>query len=153
MTIEQALAVLFRWLHVGAAIVAVGGVVFQRFVLMPALSAVGDEARVAIRDSVLARWRLVVHSSIAILLVSGTYNAWRLFPMHKGQPIYHSIFGVKVLIALAVFGIAAVVTGRSERAQRMRGRAPFWLGLLVALGTAVVLLSGVLKNVPISTAP
>lgn len=148
MTVEMAIQILFRWIHLGAAIVAVGGTVFQRFVLMPALSAVGEAERTAIREKVLARWRMFVHTSVLALLASGIYNAFQMFPMHKGQPLYHSLFGVKFLLALAIFGIATVLTGKSDRAQRMRGRGPFWMGVLVALTAAVVALSGVLKNLP-----
>ncbi len=146
MSIETLVAIVFRWIHLGAAIVAVGGTVFQRFILMPALSAVGEAERTVIRERVLARWRIVVHSSVLALLLSGIYNAFVAFPQHKGQPLYHSIFGVKALLALGIFGIATVLTGKSDRAQRMRGRGPFWMGLLVALTAAVVALSGVLKN-------
>ncbi|MCH7873520.1 MAG: hypothetical protein IID33_17625 [Planctomycetes bacterium] len=44
MDLELLMPVLFRWLHVGAAIVTIGGMFFMRAVLMPsAEAALSDE--------------------------------------------------------------------------------------------------------------
>lgn len=147
MSLDTLWAVLSRFLHVGSAIVAVGGTVFQRFILAPALAALPEESRREVAGRILGRWRIVVHSSIALLLATGIYNATRTFPAHRGVPLYHGIFGVKILAALAVFGVAAVLTGKSARAEAMRRRSPAWMGVLVLLATFIVLLSGVLKNI------
>lgn len=148
MNAEDVLAVLSRWIHVGAAIVAVGGTVFQRFVLGPALAAIPETDRGPLREAVLARWRTIVHSSIALLLLSGAYNSISGFVSHKGQGLYHGLLGTKILVALAIFGVAAVLTGKSERAKKMRNRSGLWLTVLVVLATVVVCLSGVLRKLP-----
>lgn len=148
MNVEDLLAVLSRWIHVGAAIALVGGTVFQRFVLAPSLAAIPETDRGPLREAVLARWRIFVHSGVALLLLSGVYNAMKGFVSHKGQGLYHGLLGTKIFVALAIFGVAVVLTGKSERAKTMRGRSGFWLSVLVVLATAVVCLSGVLRNLP-----
>jgi uncharacterized membrane protein len=142
-----------RWLHIAAVIVAIGGTVFIRFVLHPSLKpALSDDAAASLRGALFRRWGRVLHVCIAILILTGTYNAIVQFPRHPAvaghAPVYHMIFGVKLLLALGLFFIAIALTGRSQAFEGMRARRPFWMAVNVALAAVIVLLSNVLKNLP-----
>ena len=64
-----------RWLHIAAAIVALGGAFFSRVALMRAAAeTLSAEAHEQLREAVRRRWAPLVHASIAILLVTGGYN-------------------------------------------------------------------------------
>src|SRR5690606_31355651 len=107
------LDVLSRWVHVGTAVVLVGGSVFMRYVLMPAAgTSLGDAEHEALRAQLITRWKKYVMVGIALLLISGFYNYVKVaIPQHKGDGLYHGLMGTKILIALAVFFLASVLTG------------------------------------------
>lgn len=135
------LAVLSRWMHIGTAIVLVGGSCCLRFVVMPVLTGQSSELQIAIRD----RWKKVVHVGIAFFLLSGFYNYIRAMPLHKGDGLYHGLIGTKIILAFAVFFIASALVGRSEGTRRFRDQSRFWMTVLIALAAVIVAISGVIK--------
>src|ERR1700727_1835574 len=95
------LAVLFRWIHVGSAIVVLGGSVFLRFVLMPAADKLPEETHRTLRADLVRIWKRFVHAGIALFLISGFYNyALVTIPEHRGDGLYHALMGIKIIIAL-----------------------------------------------------
>ncbi len=138
-----------RWIHIGAAIVAIGGMTFLRFVLLPSAKGVlNSDAHERLREAVRARWARLVHACIALLLLTGTFNFVMLALLPKIDPIpYHAIFGVKLLAALLVFFVSFALTGRSPGFAKMRQSSGKWLSITVALAALIVLLSGVLSQV------
>ncbi len=132
-----------------AAVVAVGGVVFMRFVLMPAAHEALDQAQHAtLREKLIARWKIVVMACITLLLLSGMYNfvTTGLEKAKEVGPLYHALFGIKVLAALGVFFLASVLTGRSPAFEAMRSNGKKWLAIAAGLGILVVLISGALSK-------
>lgn len=148
---ELIFAIVFRWIHVLAAVVAIGGLLFLRFVLLPAAQGILDAAQIAaLRDRVMRRWRPVVLACITLLLVSGFYNFFTIaLPKAEKTRAYHPLFGLKFLAALGVFFIASVLTGRSPAFGRMRANATQWLSIAAGLAILVILISGILKNLPV----
>ena len=143
------LAVLFRWVHILAAVVAVGGVLFQRLVLMPSVQASIDDAhRGRLHDEVTRRWKGVLMACIGLLLVSGFYNFFTIsLGKAEGAPIYHALFGVKFLAALVVFFLGSALVGRAKAFEGMRRDRARWLGITAVLAVVVILVSGILKNI------
>jgi len=107
-------ALLLRWLHILPAVAAGGASIYAAIALLPTLAELPEEVRNATRDRILARWRPIVSLSVALLLGSGLAN-FILFQskMHTGQPLYHGVFGVKFLAALAVFFISSAARCRT----------------------------------------
>lgn len=149
-------AIVSRWFHLAAVIVAIGGTVFMRFVLhTPLNTTLPDEISRPLRERVLRIWTRVLHTCILILILSGTYNAILQFPRHKpaeGQmALYHVVFGVKLVLVLLLFFIAIAVTGRSRTFEAMRQKRARWLAISAALAGVIVLLSNLLKSIPPSS--
>lgn len=136
-------------MHILSAVVAAGGSIFMLVVLSPAVARqVPKESLAGLHEAVRTRWQRIVHTCILLFFVSGFYNYLVITaPKHSGQALYHAFFGVKFLLALAVFGLAIVLTGRKTGNMRAE-RRKFLLTVLVLLALAVVLISGVLKNLP-----
>src|SRR5207249_3745922 len=109
----SAMDVISRFIHVGTAIVMVGGTVFMRFILMPAAVELPQAEHELLRQRLLARWKQIVHSGIVLLLLSGGYNYWLASQLHRGDGLYHGLVRTKILLALVVFFIASVLVGRS----------------------------------------
>jgi uncharacterized membrane protein len=138
--------VLFRWTHVGTAIVLIGGSVFMRFVLMPAAVELPDSEHQALRQRIMQRWKKIVMIGILLLLVSGFFNYIVVaMPAHKGDILYHALMGTKILLAFGAFFLASALTGRSPALEKFRTDSKKWLLVLIALTAAVVAIAGFLK--------
>jgi hypothetical protein len=56
------------------------------------------------------------------------------------------VFGIKFLLALAIFALASLLAGRTAAAEALRKNARMWLNLNILLAVLVVCLSGVLRT-------
>lgn len=150
------LPLIFRWLHIGPAIVLVGGTAFMLFVLLPAAKEISDEEHLKLRAAVLKRWKRFVHVGIGLFLISGFYNyIVILAPLHRGDGLYHALMGVKMLMAMGVFALAEIMVGRSKLADKLRQNSSKFLAINLTLAVAILLLSGFLKTrgVPVKNIP
>ena len=113
-----------RWVHILAAMLAIGGAAFMRFALLPgAEQTLDNEAHQRLREAVRSRWARLVHASIALLLLTGGINFVILAMPPKVNAIpYHPVFGIKLLMALAVFFLATALIGRSPGFAALRNR-------------------------------
>jgi uncharacterized membrane protein len=148
------LALILRLLHILAAITAVGGMIFIRFALLPALDTLGDEQRRALHDRIRARWSRLIQVSILFLLASGLVNFGMFVIAARDWPEtwrtsfntgYQMLFGIKFILALVIFAVASILTGKSAGTQKIRDNPRFWLNLNLSLALAVVIISGVLR--------
>lgn len=142
-------AVLLRWLHIVPAVAAGGATLFALIALLPTLDGMPEPARRELRAAVAARWRIPFVVCTTLLLLSGLAN-FVLFqaPVHRGQPVYHALFGIKFLAALAVFFLGAALTGRSPALENLRVRARFWTAVSAGLIVLILMISGVLRGIP-----
>ncbi len=140
-----AIDVLSRLVHVLTAITLVGGSFFSLWVLLPSAAKLDQGSRARLIEGIGSRWRRFVHGGVALFLISGFYNYFRAMPLHKGDGLYHMLVGSKMLLALAVFFIAAALVGRSPRLAGMRENRSWWLTILVSLSVLIVAISSFLK--------
>jgi uncharacterized membrane protein len=141
-----ALDLVLRWMHIFGGIAAVGGTFFMRLAVLPSVESLPDEYRAGMQLAIRSRWSNVVTGSIALLLISGLVNIVLIVRRYEVPPYYHMLFGLKFLLALAVFFIASVLVGRSAAAERFRRNTRYWLTLNLLLAVLVVALSGVLRT-------
>jgi uncharacterized membrane protein len=139
--------IVFRWMHLLAAITAVGGVLFMRLALVPALKQLDDEASSRLREALRSNWSKMVFGAIFFLLVSGIYNFIMTLKSFDGTAprFYHMLFGFKFLLALGVFFIGSALAGHSKATQKIRDNTVFYLTINAVLAVTVVCLSGVLR--------
>jgi len=142
-------AILVRWIHIAAAIVAIGGAAFMRFAFVPSLrETLGESEREKLVAAVRGRWAKVVHGCIGILLLTGAGNFVLLALKAGVKPMpYHALFGVKFLAAMVIFFLASALVGRSPGFAKMRKRPAAPLTTILVLGLLIVLLSGVMNAV------
>jgi uncharacterized membrane protein len=137
-----------RILHVGTAIIVVGGTFFVRFVLFPAATrSLPDEAHARLRTAVMSTWKKVVHAGIALFIITGGINYYRVIAdrTHKGDALYHALLGIKIILALIVFFIASALVGRSAAFEGLRRSAPKWMLVNLVLAAIIIAISGFLK--------
>jgi len=145
-------ALALRWLHIVPAVVAGGATAFAWIALLPAFATLPDAERLRLKETIDRRWRVVVMACITLLLISGIAN-FVLYqaPVHKGQSLYHALFGVKFVAAMIVFFLASALSGRSPAFASIRAKARFYVGVAAALVLVILLISGALRSIPHAT--
>lgn len=147
---------LLRWAHILGAAIAVGGLFFARFALLPALAEVDEETRDGIHERVRRGWLPWVIGAITLLLVSGLANFLLFNARVKAEgwadgqwmreTSYHALFGVKFLLALLVFYFASGLVGRGRGTQWIRDDRARWLAVTLGLAVAVIMISGWMRQ-------
>ena len=137
--------ILFRWLHIVAAAFAVGGLVYGRFIVVPAMEGLSAEQRATMLERLAARLKNLALVTIVILVVSGSYNFYNI--VRAGvDTAYHMAFGVKFLLALHIFGMLFLLsTPPSGDPARDAKRPRLMLGAVVS-GLIVFLLAAYLRS-------
>jgi len=146
------LLLILRYMHILGAIALMGGTIFMRFALAPTVAKLDPTAKSTIHEQVRGRWSKFVMLAAGLLLVSGltnlvlagNYDFEPVLGMAKG---YRRLVEVKFLLALPIFFIASVLSGRSSLAQRMQANARFWMNVNLTLALLMVLIGGLLKFV------
>lgn len=140
---------VLRWLHILSAITLMGGTIFMRFGLHPALAAIPGETQAALKAAVRSQWAKWVMASSGFLLISGLVNTVITIKTftYPGTS-YHMLIGVKMLLALVIFFIASTLVGRSKNAEKFRESAVMWLNVNLVLAVIVVMIGGYLRLAP-----
>lgn len=147
---------VLRWAHILAAVIAVGGLAFARFGLLPALVDFDEETRAKIHESIRRRWLPWVIGAITVLLASGLANFLLFNALVKEQgwaggtwmrqTSYHALFGVKFLLAMAVFYFASGLVGRGQGTQWIRNNRATWLSVTLGMAVGIVMISGWMRQ-------
>jgi len=139
-----------RWVHVLAAVVLVGGAIFQLCVLLPSARQLPEEAHTALQAQVASRWRKLIMIGVGLLILSGFYNFVRaiIIPKAAGMKLpssYHMVIGMKILLAFVVFFLASALSGKSKALENFRTHRKKWLTITVTLAVIVIALAGYAK--------
>ena len=121
--------------------------------MRPVVVGLPPETKATIHEQVRSRWSKFVMLASALLLISGIinlalagrYNFEPILGMQKGG--YHLAVGIKFILALPIFFIAALMTGRSSLAKRVQANAELWMNVNLTLALVMVLMGGMLKFV------
>ncbi len=139
----DALQIASRALHILSAMILVGGLFFMRTVLSPA----GAEACYAGRRAVWAKWAGI---ATGLLLATGVYNLLVLINQTKDAggklpPWYLMLFGAKLVLALLVMFLVAILAGKTAAAERFRGSMGKWLNIAWLAAVVLVVLAAALR--------
>ena len=133
--------IVMRLIHVGSAIVLVGGWVFLAFCLIPATKLLDESFRQSVIDLTCKRFSKFAWLAIVGLLVSGTYNWIVLMESYKAAGKWANILiGIKVLLALMLF---VAVWARSAGLWKVKAKV--FLTACVHLAVLIILLAGIVR--------
>jgi putative copper export protein len=133
-----------RVLHILGAIILLGGLIHVRHVVRPVAPAQNADAYSGGKRS---RWAMWIGIATLLLLVSGLINYYYIITaMERMAKPYHMLAGIKILLSIALFLLAALLAGRTPLAERLREKFYFWLTTAVLIGVAIVILGGVLRT-------
>jgi uncharacterized membrane protein len=135
------LVILSRWLHVVSACLAVGGFFFVRLVLPHGLAILEPDLRMSVLLKSRRVFKMVIHSCILLLLLTGTFNGYMALGAYNlNPPVLHSLLGLHVLLALAAFALALyVLAGPRPPPSHRRMAAVNLVVLLLAVAAASTL--------------
>jgi uncharacterized membrane protein len=141
--------VLMRWVHVASAVAGVGGTLMMRFVVLPALDRLPNGQEIL--SSIHPFFKRLIHTALGLLLLTGFYNYWlAIEKIHglkdQGLPYphaYHMVMGTKIILSLALFGIATMLLSPSSKLAENRKQ---WLSVNVVLGLVIMLLAAYLRR-------
>lgn len=131
------LTVLMRWLHISSMATLVGGILYGRLIVAPALDTLPAGDREALGDRAAARYRPFVVAALIGLILSGVYK-YLITPGHRA--VYQMLFGVKLLLVAHVFAVAILIT-KPHNPRRTR----MMTGVAVS-GLAIILISAWLRS-------
>jgi len=137
-TIRAVLAVCMRWIHVTSVVTLIGGFIFARFAVAPALASIPEPERGTLGKRVVGNFRPLLYTVLLTVLGSGLYN-YLTKPSYP--PHYHMWIGIKFLFVLHIFAVAVLYTiPDAEEVKRNR-----WLTGMVVSGLIVIAISAYLR--------
>ena len=138
------LTIFFRWLHIVPACLALGGLVIMRFVLPAGLSQIPEEHRAPVLNKCRRIFKMVIHTSILLFLISGAYNSYRNFPVYgEIKPMGHALWGLHIMFGLIVIGIALMILTPKQHSPSHRP----WMVVNIVLILIIIALGSSLKYV------
>jgi uncharacterized membrane protein len=136
-----------QWLHVAAAVLAVGGVACMRFVVLPSVELLEDSARETFVESVHSRFRQIIWISIGLLMITGLYNVGIAVAAGKfADPGYLYPVIAKIVLALVVFKIAFMLIVPGPAFSGIKAKRKTWLLVNFILGMIVILIAAYLRR-------
>jgi len=133
----DALSVIMRWLHITSAVVLVGGVLYARFVIAPALATLAAQEQDTLGAAMALRYRSLLYLAMVFLAGTGLYNT--ILNVGRG-PLYQTLLGIKLLLVLHVFAVAMLIV-KPHNARRTR----MMTGTMIS-GLAIILISAWLSR-------
>lgn len=116
------LAVPAAVLHLAAMAVWLGGIVVLGVVLLPRLGAAGTERSHGLLIAGMRSWSTVAFVAIAVLIVTGEYQAWRT--IRPLPALWGTGYGDALLVKVAFVGAAVAIAAVPQRLLLRTGRSP-----------------------------
>jgi uncharacterized membrane protein len=117
-TLAAALGVLMRWIHIVSVVLLVGGFIYARFVLAPALASIPAAERESVGSKTVDAFRPWLIAVVATTFGSGVYN---YATKASYPPTYHMWMGIKLLLVLHIYVSAILYSVRAgDQAKRNR---------------------------------
>jgi uncharacterized membrane protein len=137
-----------RVLHILGAIILAGGLFYLRFVVSPISAPPGTQPVDQFFGGRRAAWAKWVGIATAILLFTGFWNYVQFSRTYDLPKTYHMVLGFKILAAIAVFLLAALLAGRTHAADSIRQNWRLWINVCLLLAVITVVIGSVLRTYP-----
>jgi len=132
------LAVFMRFLHISSVVALIGGFIYARLAVWPALASFGAAESPALIEAMASRFRGMLYTLLATTLISGLYN---YLTKSAYPPHYHMVIGIKFLFVLHIFAVSVLYTmPQADPAKRKR-----WLTGMAISGLIVIAISADLR--------
>jgi uncharacterized membrane protein len=115
-----------RWIHIASVVTLIGGYIYARFVLAPAIASAAPTEGNILSAAAQRAFRPILFTVIATVLISGIYNY-----ATKGSypPGYHMWMGIKLLLVLHILSSAIIDSTRAPNPAKSSRTA---LGIVIS---------------------
>ena len=101
------LIVILRWLHIIPAAIAIGGMIFMRFVLPAATRSLPEQQAQEVFLRARRVFKIMLHASILFLIITGVINSIRFYPAYmQHRPLAIGLWHTHMFLAVIVFVIS-----------------------------------------------
>ena len=136
--VRAVFGVLLRWLHIASVVTLIGGFIYARFALAPALASLPPSERELAGGVAVSSFRPLMFFVLLAAIGSGIYNYSNKASFPPG---YHMWIGIKLLLVLHIAAASILYSVRpSNQAKRNRTA----LGIVIS-GLIVIAISGYLR--------
>ncbi len=142
---DLVLHILFRYLHISAVILFLGGVVYARQVLSPILGGLPEDLRMQAAAGAQLRYRATLYTLLGLIVVSGLYNFLSYDGPNHGQT-YQIWFGIKILLVAHILTSAILWATSPYGDVTVGGKSKRRLAGIGISGLIVVLISAYLRS-------
>jgi hypothetical protein len=142
---DLVLHILFRYLHISAVILFLGGVVYARQVLSPILNGLPEDLRMQAAAGAQLRYRATLYTLLGVIVVSGLYNFLSYEGPKHGQT-YQIWFGIKILLVAHILTSAILWATSPYGDVTVAGKSKRRLAGIGISGLIVVLISAYLRS-------
>ena len=126
-----------RWIHIASVVTLIGGFLYARFVLAPALASVPPTEGYRL-GNLIAAFRPLLFTVLITTLGSGIYN---YATKASCPPTYRLWLGIKLLLVLHIFAAAVLYSLRPSNLAKRNRTA---LGIVIS-GLIVIAISNYLR--------
>jgi uncharacterized membrane protein len=136
-TLRAVLGVCLRWIHIASVVALIGGFIYARFALAPALASLPAGERESAGSKAVSAFRPLMLTALILALGSGMYN---YATKASYPPTYHMWMGIKLLFVLHITASAILYAVRqSNEAKRNRTALSIAISGLVVVAIAAYL--------------
>jgi uncharacterized membrane protein len=138
---------LVRVLHIAAACTSLGGLVYARAVLWPALARVPVAVRENFLAAVVRRFAWIKWTGVGVVAVTGVVQWIDVWPQVAAPAAYAACFALKMGGAVGLGTITfllALPVGALRGMQRRRG---LWAAINIACGLAILVGAALMRAV------
>ena len=128
------LIVILRWLHIIPAAIAIGGLIFMRFILPAAVRPLPEDQGREVFLRARRIFKIMLHASILLLIISGVVNSIRYYDFYKAtKPLGIALWHTHMFLAVIVFVISFWSLAGKEPPKSQRAAATVNVILLLVL--------------------
>jgi hypothetical protein len=147
-----------KFLHLSAAGVIVGGLIYLRFILLPALDGRPESERAGIWQAAYKKSLRWMSFAFLLLFITGMDNIMRARKtLAVASPDlrsgYWGVFWAKVAFVVLAFVLVHLLMIGAPPFRRIQAGYRGWIGVLVAVSLVIVYLSGYLTLSRLSLIP
>jgi uncharacterized membrane protein len=143
----MSLAVVIRVLHIAATCTSLGGLFYARAVLWPALELLAAGERERFLRRAIRRFAYVKWTGVAVVAATGVAQWLRTYPQVLDKGLYVGYFALKMVGAVGLFSITALLALPDERVDGMQRRRGFWSVVNILCGLAILVGAALMRTV------
>ena len=147
-----------KFLHLSAAGIVVGGLVYLRFILIPSLRGVPEAERGTLLQAAYKKTLRWMSYSLLVLFLTGMDNIMRArktlgVASEDLRGTYWAVFWTKMVLFILAFILVHLLMIGAPPFRRIQAAYRWWIGVLVVVSFIIIYLSGYLTLSRLSLIP